>query len=371
MNFEKIFSKDKISKLERVNRTMNHQPVDRVALHDQVSFNPGVIELYTGKKDLGFNYTENDICEVIRKTLDMCFPPHAPYGKKRVTDEYGFVRQNDDWTSWIVSRPFQDEKGAAEWLRKKITRLNKEVKNFNPKLVKEEYKKELLRIQRKIGDTVICRHHDIGLCQVWSTMDIEIFSYFYADYPDVMDEYIHLYILQRLKWIEAVADYELSPIILIADDFASKNGSLFGEDILLKYLFDPLTKITKVWKEHGYKVLFHSDGNWKKFIPNLINTGVDGFYCLEPACGMDIVELKKQYSQMVWAGGLDGVDLMERGTPEQVRQEVIRHITETNVLQIGGMFLASSSEINPPIKPENFKAMIDTAGEYWNKDFFR
>ncbi len=42
--------KDILSKRERVERTLNLQPVDRIAIHDQVSYNPAVISFYTGKK---------------------------------------------------------------------------------------------------------------------------------------------------------------------------------------------------------------------------------------------------------------------------------------------------------------------------------
>jgi len=116
-------------------------------------------------------------------------------------------------------------------------------------------------------------------------------------------------------------------------------------------------------------VLYHSDGNYRKVIPDLMACGVDGFYCLEPAVGMDIVELKRTWPEMVWAGGVDGVDLLERGDPREVRAEVHRHIRETDALRAGGMFVASSSEINPPIPPENFKAMVDAVGELSNPDF--
>lgn len=90
---------------------------------------------------------------------------------------------------------------------------------------------------------------------------------------------------------------------------------------------------------------------------------MDGFYCLELNCGMDIVALKNAWPEMVWAGGVDGVDLMERGTPEQVKSEVRRHIRATRALETGGMFVASSSEINPPIPPENFRAMVEAVWE--------
>jgi hypothetical protein len=116
-------------------------------------------------------------------------------------------------------------------------------------------------------------------------------------------------------------------------------------------------------------VLYHSDGNYRKAVSDLLECGVDGFYCLEPGCGMDIVELKNTWPQAVWAGGVDGVDLMENGSPAAVREEVRRHIRGTDALQTGGMLVASSSEINPPIPAENFKAMVEGAGSLRNRDF--
>ena len=83
--------KDIFSKRERVERILNFLPVDRIAIHDQVSYNPGVISLYTGKKIEGFNYSVEDICEVIKETLDMCFLPVPPCGTERVESEDGFI----------------------------------------------------------------------------------------------------------------------------------------------------------------------------------------------------------------------------------------------------------------------------------------
>lgn len=103
---------------------------------------------------------------------------------------------------------------------------------------------------------------------------------------------------------------------------------------------------------------------------DFLKCGVDGFYCLEPAIGMDIVELKRKYPKVIWAGGLDGIDLMERGTPEQVRKEVRRQIEETGALNTGGLLLGTSSEINPSVKPENYQAMIEEAHSIRNKDFY-
>lgn len=366
---EKIFPTDKISKRERVELTLNHQPVDRVALHEQISFNPGVISLYTGKQISGFNYTVDDICAAIRQTLDMCFPPSAPKGTDR-TEYSGWVHQNDNWTSWLVSRPFNDVPGARKWLSERIDALKKS--RIDRKKNRQEYRQYILDLQAKIGETVICAYPvGTGLCDVYSDggMGLEIFSYFYVDYPEPVQEFLELSTRLGVERIHASADKSLSPVILIAEDFATKQGPIFSPAFLETNHFPYVRRLVEAWHEHGIKVLYHSDGNYRKAVPDLIKAGCDGFYCLEPNSHMDIVNLKKTWPAMVWAGGLDGVDLLERGTPEQVRAEVHRHIRETNALHGGGIFMASSSEINPPVKPENFKAMVAAVGESLNPDF--
>jgi len=377
---EKIFDSDKMTRRERVEATLNHQPVDRVAIHEQVSFNPGVIEMFVEKKITGFDFTLDDVCAVIRATLDMCFPPGAPRGTGTVTTPDGFVMKHDNWTSWRVSRPFTDEHGARDWMLKRIRQLKAKGAGGDASRIeaaeissgsnpREDYRRQFVGIQDRIGAAVLCKFSGTGFCSVFDAMGLEIYTFFADAYPEVLAEFMEISTANEVTRIHSVADVELSPVILIPEDFATKQGPIFSPDFLKKYHFPYVKRLTDAWHEHGIKVIYHSDGNYKVAIPELMGCGVDGFYCLEPACGMDVLELISLYPQMVWAGGLDGVDLMERGEPEDVRREVLRHIRESHVLQNGGMFLATSSEINPPVRPENFKAMIMAAGELTNPDF--
>jgi len=367
LGFEKIFPADILTKRERVERTLNHQPVDRVALLDQLSYNQEIISHYTGKSVNGFNYNTEDIGHVIRKTLDICFPLVNPLGTEQVIDEDGFVRQNDNWTSWHVSRPFNDVEGARRWLSAKVEKIKKE--KFDEEKERKEYHKQMQEMQSKVGETVIMNFSWTGFCSVYDSMGLELFTYFYLDYPDEMTEFMELSTRREIMRVNAVADRELSPVILIPEDFATKQGPIFSPEFLKKQHFPYVKMLTDAWHNHGIKVIYHSDGNYKKVIPDLIQCGVDGFYCLEPNCGMDIVELKNTWPDMVWAGGVDGVELMERGTPEDVRKEIRRHIMCTDAYKTGGMFVGTSSEVNPPIKPENFRAMVEAVGEIFNPDF--
>jgi len=386
MSFEKVFSTDVISKRERVELTLNHKPIDRAPILEQLSYNPGVISMYTGRSIDGFNYTVDNICEVIRKTADMIMPPVSPRGTDRVTNDDGFVLQNDNWTSWHISRPFTDEVGAKDWLVKRINKIkmlkcdpeyawiygidSSQCKSkASTKMLRKWYNEYMISTQQKIGDTVLMNFSFTGFCSVYDAMGIEFFTYFYLSYPEVMLEFMETSIEMEIRRVHAVADVQLSPVILIPEDFSHKGGPIFGPDVLEPFHYPYIKRLTDAWHEHGVKVLYHTDGNYKSVLPELIKCNVDGFYCLEKNAGMDVLKLKNTFPELVWAGGVDGVELMERGSVDLVKAEVYQQISETNVLNTGGMFVASSSEINPPIPPENFKAMVDACGELINPNF--
>jgi uroporphyrinogen-III decarboxylase len=350
-----------MTKRERVEAVLHHQPVDRVPLLEQLSFNARVIADWTGKAIEGFNFTYEDICAVIRQTCDLVMPPRAPLGTARYTTPDGFVVQDDNWTSWHVSRPFTDEQGARDWLRAGTQALREAP--FDPEQARAGYRDFMLTFQAQIGETVILSGSSTGFCRVFDAMGLELFTFFMLDYPEVMAERMEVSTAREVARVHAVADPALSPVILLPEDFGTKQGPIFSPAFLATYHFPYVRRVVEAWHEHGIAVIYHSDGNYRKAIPDLQACGVDGFYCLEKNCGMDIIELKNTWPELVWSGGVDGVDLMERGTPEQVRAEVRRQIAETRALETGGMFVASSSEINPPIPPENFRAMVEATWE--------
>ena len=361
---ERLFPSDVLSKRERLERTLAHQPVDRVCLHEQLSYNPRVIADWTERTISGFEYGLAEIGTAIRRSVDTCFPPVAPCGTDRVTSPDGFVYQHDNWTTWRVSRPFTDVAGARQWLLAWMDRLREEA--FDPNEARQRYREDFLATQALIGETVLIGFSQINFCAVFDAMGLELYTYLSADYPEALDDFMYVSFAHELRRVQAVGDRDLSPVILIPEDFATKHGPIFPPGFLARCLYPFVKGLTKAWHDHGVAVIYHSDGNYRKAIPDLMACGVDGYYCLEPGVGMDIVELKQTWPEMVWAGGVDGVDLMERGKPEEVRAEVQRHIQETDALWTGGMMVASSSEINPPVPPENYRAMVEAVGELRN-----
>jgi uroporphyrinogen-III decarboxylase len=368
--FEKIFDDDCISKRERVERTINLECVDRVAIHEQLSYNPRVIEYYTGKKIDGYNFTKEDIGITVRKTLDASFPVFTPYGLGHELKPDGFEYHLDNWTKWISKRPFSDPEGAKEWLELQIKELEDVLIHFDAKHERKEYHDYILDQIQYIGETVIIDWSIMTrFSEIFDKMGLDIFCLFYYDYPETMLDFMKLSTEYAVKKVLAAGDNSLTPVALIAEDFCSKTGPIFPPEMLNIVYYPFIRQLTDAWHETGLKVIFHTDGYYKTVVPNLINCHVDGFYCLERNCGMNIEELKAEWPSMIWAGGVNGVDTMEFGTPEAVRKEVHDIIKKTDALNKGGIFIDTSSEINPPIPLDNFRAMIEAVHDIRNEGF--
>ncbi len=77
---------------------------------------------------------------------------------------------------------------------------------------------------------------------------------------------------------------------------------------------------------------------------------------------MDLAALKADYGgQVSFVGGVD-LRILEAGTAQETREETKRMIRVMGPNY--GYLLGASNSITPNVKPENFKAMVETLLEY-------
>lgn len=97
----------------------------------------------------------------------------------------------------------------------------------------------------------------------------------------------------------------------------------------------------------------------------MIEIGVDAINPVQvTAKDMDTKRLKKEFGNDLtfWGGGIDSVNILNKATPEQVKDEVKRRIHD---LAPGGGFIFSAvHNIQPDVPPENIIAMIEALNEF-------
>jgi uroporphyrinogen decarboxylase len=161
---------------------------------------------------------------------------------------------------------------------------------------------------------------------------------------------------------------EYVQIIHISDDL----GGQFGPNInpvVYRKLIKPYHKklIDFIRKKANVKILFHSCGSVYEFIPDFIEMGID---ILNPvqvsAAKMDSNTLKKEFGNDItfWGGGIDTQKVLPFGTPEEVRNEVKKRISD--FAPGGGFVFTTVHNIQANIPAVNIKQMFETVKEYGN-----
>jgi uroporphyrinogen decarboxylase len=168
------------------------------------------------------------------------------------------------------------------------------------------------------------------------------------------------------KGLEVVGD--TIDIAMHSDDLGMQTSLQFSPEMYRKFL-KPLHKglfdLIKKKAPPGTKILLHSCGAIRPLIPDLIEAGVDILNPIQVrAAGMDTRELKKEFGKDIvfWGGGCDTQEILPRGTPQEVREEVKRRIDD--LAPGGGFVFCPVHNIQADVPPENLKAMWETLQEY-------
>jgi hypothetical protein len=282
-----------------------------------------------------------------------------------ITDEFGFVRHHAPFekTNWIVQRPFDDEVGAAAFLKAWIARTHKQTEaiNADPRSHRERYHRAFSETQSLIGDAVnLLAEHGTGLDRVRHLLGLELFSYLWADDPGLISEALEAMTEKNIAECHAIADVELSPAVLTYGDIAYKQRLLHSPEFLRAEFFPRLKRLNDAWHEHGLKCLFHSDGYLMEVIDDLIAAGIDGLNPVETVAGMSLREVREALGGRAFiAGGIDMSQLLSNGTPDEVRDVCRQAIRDA----YPGYFMGSTTEIDNSCSLENIVAMYEVAME--------
>jgi uroporphyrinogen decarboxylase len=155
-------------------------------------------------------------------------------------------------------------------------------------------------------------------------------------------------------------------VISEADDYGTQTSQLISPRMFRK-IFKPRlqTLFTRIHQlAPDAKLFFHSDGNIRPILPDLIEIGID---ILNPihitATGMEPSALKRDFGKDVvfWGGGVETQSVLPFGTPQAVRDNVRRNV---DALAPGGGYVFNTiHNIQADVPPQNIMAMIEALRE--------
>jgi len=118
------------------------------------------------------------------------------------------------------------------------------------------------------------------------------------------------------EMMEAVADFIIAMMGQVLDhtdvdvygfweDMAYKTGPLIGPDMLRKYALPRYKRVVEFVRSRGVEFIsLDSDGDMSSLIPIWLDAGINILYPFEVQCGMDVVQVRKQYGRdlRIWYG---------------------------------------------------------------------
>ena len=153
-------------------------------------------------------------------------------------------------------------------------------------------------------------------------------------------------------------------VLRLGDDVGTERGMMIGRATWAEWLKPRLAKVIRAAREIRPDILvfYHSDGDCREIIPELIEMGVDILNPVQPEC-MDPAEIKMLYGgKLAFWGTIGTQTTMPFGTPSDVRREVITRI-ET-VGKGGGLLLGPSHLLQDDVPWENVLAFFEAVERY-------
>ena len=158
---------------------------------------------------------------------------------------------------------------------------------------------------------------------------------------------------------------EYLDVFQIGDDIATQDNPAMSPELYREMLKPYQAELFAFIKERTpAKLYYHSCGSVVPLIDDLIEIGVDALNPIQvTARDMDTAKLKRRFgNRIAFWGAIDSQKVLPFGTPDDVRKEVRRCISD--LASGGGYILAGVHNLQPDISPENIIAMYEEGAEF-------
>ncbi len=172
--------------------------------------------------------------------------------------------------------------------------------------------------------------------------------------------------LQNLARIHARVGNQVDAVFICGTDFGTQSSTFCSEQTF-RSLYLPYYKQINGWihQHTTWKTFKHACGAILPLLPALIDAGFDIMNPVQcSAAGMNPETLKARFGDQLtfWGGGVDTQKTLPFGTPEQVREQVLRRceIFSRN----GGFIFNTVHNIQAHTPVENIVTMLETVKNF-------
>ena len=131
--------------------------------------------------------------------------------------------------------------------------------------------------------------------------------------PDLIHDIMNTLRETSMRALERVSIDLRIDVLSVHEDMAGKSGPLIGPKQMQEFVKPYYRPVWDLMKSRGTPIFgMDTDGNVNAILDDLIDCGLTHIYPMEPAAGMDMVDVRKKYGQsLTFTGGIDKFAVMK------------------------------------------------------------
>jgi uroporphyrinogen decarboxylase len=365
-----------LAKLDRMNKTLRHQEVDRVPVSD---FFWGSF-LQRWRRELGLP-ADTDIYRYYDLDWQVTTPNMDPHIKSfemlRETDEEVVVRTGFEA---VIRKKFADPMPA--FLEFETNTIEKMAAfQFDDPWDERRYLRAGDNQLAGVGDGFACNspawidtvkglHGEFpvygsvaeGHEMLWRIVGSPNALLWMGQYPDEVARFVERItaFAVELTRAQVAAANGLLDGMVIWGDVAYTRAMLFSPGYWRQVFKPGVRAIVDICHGHGLPVIYHGCGNLRAILGDLIEVGVDAVNPLEAKAGLDVVDLRQAYGHRIgFCGNMDVLDWAQKS--EQELEAIV--LRKLNAAKGGGYVFQSDHSVPSNISGQRYEFVVNLVRE--------
>ncbi|MBN2553333.1 MAG: hypothetical protein JXB06_11220 [Spirochaetales bacterium] len=192
-------------------------------------------------------------------------------------------------------------------------------------------------------------------------MGIENLCIAYYDDPQLVHDILDTIGDTSTKVLERLSRQITVDLLSVHEDLAGKSGPVVGPAQVEQFIKPYYLRNWEILESRGTRLFCQdSDGDVGPVVESFLEAGVNVMHPMEPAAGMDVVEVRKKYGKrLALQGGIDKHVL--RQSKEEIRRELEYKMQP--LMQEGGMVFGLDHRIPNGTPLENYRYYVDLGRE--------
>ncbi len=226
----------------------------------------------------------------------------------------------------------------------------------------DELRRMVDLIRERTGDRYFLLAHGDATYSVPNGGEMEEFSCQLVEEPEKLKAHAAEEVKQALERAESLRYPGGLDGFALCADYCFNTGPFLSPAMFSEFVTPYLAELTRGYRDLGYYVIKHTDGNIMPIIDQLAQTKPHALHSLDPQGDVDIAEVKRLYGRELCLIGNVHCGMMDNGTPEQIAESV-RYALHHG-MPGGGYIFSTSNCIYTGMPLASYEQML----EIWRRE---